>query len=476
MNNQDAINRPVLGGVVFLTVFYRLIRTARIYDDNNSRINEAVSQFVKIVRQLCVDEDLAINVTLGRFYMQGEKLLYRSKDLRLIHDMLDFFEKRGLAGLCFAPGIKEAPIKEITSFARIIDRSIKKEHPLSWLIKEMDTKDYSWVEIIQETGPGFQERDSYQKQRAVMTYSYTLASVKEVAQKISQQSPAGVRKIRRMAQSLVEFISDDEALLLGLSTLRDYDDYTFNHSVNVALLAVCLGKRIGLSRASLVDLAISGLFHDLGKVEVSKDILYKRDSLNDEEWEEMRKHPLLSVRQILKLHAPRELKLGIVLAPFEHHLMYDLSGYPHVDFKKSISLFGRILTIVDVYDSLTSPRRFRPEPYSPDKVLAMMSEKAGKDFDANLLRVFFNMMGVYPVGTLVHLNTGEIGLVMDYPNRAEKKRPRIVLLVEDGRGGLERGEVVNIAEQNPYDGTFKRNIVKGLNPSSYGIQPASFLI
>ncbi|MBU2228491.1 MAG: hypothetical protein KJ936_12665 [Proteobacteria bacterium] len=176
------------------------------------------------------------------------------------------------------------------------------------------------------------------------------------------------------------------------------------------------------------------------------------------------------------LIAPRELKAKIILPPFEHHLKYDLSGYPQTDRKKPLSLFGRILTITDIFDAMTSPRIYRPVALSPDRVLTMMLEGAGKDFDPILLKVFINMLGVFPVGTLLLLDTGEMCLVMESPEGAEVGRPRVVIL-EDGKGGgFRKGETANLAERDPRSGAFRRNIVKSFHPSEYGIQPVDFLV
>ena len=204
------------------------------------------------------------------------------------------------------------------------------------------------------------------------TYSYALASVKEVSQKLASQQRVGMRKIKRMVQNMVDLLMEDDSLFLGMSTIRDYDDYTYTHSVNVAILSLSLGKRIGLSRTSLAVLGICGLLHDLGKVMIPLHIINKPGKLSDEEFPEVQKHPLNSVRQIVKLRGSRDLKDKILLAPFEHHLKYDLSGYPRIDKKKPVSLFGRILTIGDVFDAITSSRVYRPKAFSPYKTLGIM--------------------------------------------------------------------------------------------------------
>jgi hypothetical protein len=157
-------------------------------------------------------------------------------------------------------------------------------------------------------------------------------------------------------------------------------------------------------------------------------------------------------------------------------LKYDLSGYPQVKSKKRVSLFGKILTIADVFDALTSPRIYRPRAFSPDHALGMMLEGSGKDFDPILLKVFLNMLGVYPIGTFLYLDTGEMGIVIESPKNGDKARPKVVLLKNDGHGGFQKDKDVDLAEKDPQTGFFRRNPKKSANPSILGIQAADFLV
>jgi HD-GYP domain-containing protein (c-di-GMP phosphodiesterase class II) len=364
--------------------------------------------------------------------------------------------------------------ENILRFARILNIALEKENPIVWIIEELKKKAFSWVEILQI--PNTKEQDYERKEMARKTYSYALTSVKEVAQKINSQRQAGIRKLKRLVQNMVDILSEDESVLLGLSTMRDYDDYTYTHSVNVAILSLCLGKRIGLSRISLSHLAICGLVHDLGKLDIPKKVLNKPGKLTDEEFKVIQMHPIKSVNQIIKLRAPTDLKAKILLPPFEHHLKYDLSGYPRVHNKKSVSLFGRIITIADVFDALTSPRIYRPAAVSPDRALDIMLKGSGKDFDPILLKVFINMLGVYPVGTLLRLDSGEFGIVVNRPRNGQPGRPVIVLLMSDDNGKFKKGNSVDLSEKDPKKDSFKRNILKSLHPATFGIQPADFIL
>jgi HD-GYP domain-containing protein (c-di-GMP phosphodiesterase class II) len=464
----------VFGGKL-IKAFHNIINTVRIHQDNNRLIKECVAQFNNALTALPDQENISIEIWRGRFHLQGEKLLYQRETVSLINEMLEYFFQRNLGGLQFFANFREAMHENIVAFIRLLNESVTHEDPSSWLDQKLEEHGFLWVEVFRKQDETLLDVDIRRKEKARQTYIHALDTVKEVAEKAST-GVAGVRKARRLAQTMVDLIQDDNSLMMGLTTIRDYDDYTYTHSVNVALLATFLGRYIGLSRVALEHLTICGLFHDLGKVGVSKDILLKQGELDTQEWIQMRRHPLIGVRKILKLQAPRSLKAKIILGPFEHHLNPDLSGYPKTHLKKDLSLFGKILRIVDVYDALTSEREYRPRAFSPDEALRRMWSEKGKSFDPLLLKSFINMIGVYPIGTILDLETGETGLVMDYPDESDKTLPLIMLLVDDGQGGLTCGELVNLATQDLNNGKPQRNIVRGVPFSRFGIQPSQFFL
>ena len=470
----------------FLRTFYRLVYMSKIHQDNNQLLMECLDDFMQVIGQLFLDDDqITIQISRGNIYLQDEKLRYRREIESLISNLIQYFEKRNLQGLRFSTVIQETPAKEILAFSRTFNNSEQKEDPLNWLVEQLENQGFIWAEVVHEDDtlpveqtPGIDPQDQVQKrkEKARQCYFYALDSIKEVAQKISTQKKAGVRKSLRVIQNMVDLVIEDEPIVLGLSTIRDYDDYTFTHSINVAILSMCLGQRTGLSRTSLHRLGICGLFHDLGKLYMPLEIIKKPGKLSESEFEEIKKHTIYSVIQIIKLQAAHDLKAKILLPPFEHHLKYDLSGYPKTNRKKPVGLFSQILTITDVFDAITSPRIYRHSAFSPDQALGWMLGGAGTDFDPVLLKVFINMLGVYPIGSLLELDTGELALVMDTGKKLNGARPMVVLLAADGQGGYTKAGVTDLAERDAQSGTFQRNIVKSLHPSTLGIQPAEFLL
>jgi HD-GYP domain-containing protein (c-di-GMP phosphodiesterase class II) len=477
------------------TAFYRMVQAVRIHRDNNHLVIQSAENFIDAVNRFGKDDSrLTIQISAGRFYLQEEKLLYRRETANLINNALVYFEKRGLCGLSLSTAIQRKDLDQVLLFAQILNQAEVHNDPSEWIEAQFGDKGLDWIELIAEPDPdslnSLDGADSLtvamdatsvgQEEKAVKSaetaYAGSLASLKEVIGKVSDNRPAGIRKTVRIVQKTVDLVFEKRSILLKLSTLRDFDDYTYTHSVNVSILAVCLGQHIGLSKLSLETLGICGLFHDLGKVDVPLKILNKQSKLTEHEYKVIQKHSLNSVRHIAKLRAPRELKSKIMLAPFEHHLKYDLSGYPRSWRSEPVSLLGRILTIVDVFDAITSARIYRTNAISPDEALRRMSESAGKDFDPILLKAFINMIGVYPIGTLVELNTGEIGLVSENPKDRDGVYPLVTILIPADDQSYRRGETVDLSEREIPGGSYKRSISKTYNPALFGVQPSEYIL
>ncbi|MCP4105433.1 MAG: HD-GYP domain-containing protein [Desulfobacteraceae bacterium] len=389
-------------------------------------------------------------------------------------------------GLRFYTAMQDMSFKQLMAFIRTLNNSEQHREPAEWLIQQIKKHDFFWAELVSHPAASQQEQVVKRKERARRSYSHVLASVKEVAQKLTTKRQAGLNRAIRVVQNMVDLIMEDDPLFKALSTLRVYDDYTYTYSVNVAILSMCMGKRIMLSKRSLERLGLCGLLHDLGKIEVPKKILNKPGKLTDDEFDAIKQHSLISVRLITKIRADPERKAKILLPPFEHHLKFDLSGYPQTTRKKDISLFGRIIAIADVYDAITSPRIYRPTVLSPDRALGFMLEGSEKDFDPVLLKVFINMLGVYPVGTLLKLDK-RVGLVTCPPldhdknngngsNGSNGSRPWVVLLARDGNGKIKKGKEVSLAERDKHTGKYLRTIIKSLNPADYNIQSVEFIL
>lgn len=501
-------------GEQLLHALHSLVNMVRIYQGNNQLVRNCLSQLTDSVAKLMTGAGLLVQLENGRFFINEEKLPRRRGMAEHVLELFfEFMTVRRIGELRIRPGIITAPPDALVGFAVLLNECGGRTDSPEWLALQLRESGIDWVEVqavVSEEerqdrvegeerqgltggderqdsaeGEGRQGRAGGRERRRPESpgqrsprkvYAYTLRSLRDVAQKISVNQRVGMRKAVRMVQTMVEEVFlQEQPLLLAMSTIRAYDDYTFTHSVNVAILSLYIGKQLGLRRETMECLGVCGLFHDLGKVTLPYELLNKSEALTAEESAQFRRHSLDSTRLIVQLlSAPVDRKSRVILPPFEHHLKYDLSGYPVLGWTRPISLCGRILTIADVYDALTSPRVYRKEAMSADRALGLMVQGLGTVFDPLILKVFIRMLGVYPIGTLLELESGEIALVSRAPLAEDLHRPWVVILREDGRGGFIRGEEVNLAERDAV-GVFSRRIVGSFHPSSRNIQPASFL-
>ncbi len=239
-------------------------------------------------------------------------------------------------------------------------------------------------------------------------------------------------------------------------------EYTLNHSVNVCLLSIALGRRLGLDRNELIELAISAFFHDFGKIETPKEILDKPSKLEPHERAIIEKHPHHGAGTLAAWREIKGIPLRAIHVAMEHHIKEDLSGYPQTFKKKSTHLFSKIVKIVDYFDAITTKRIYRPRVFTREEALSLMLEQGSQEFHPLLLRVFIQMMGIYPVGSVVALNTGEVGLVVEAnPDPFLKLRPK-VKIIADKEGHRIDGPVVDLTEKDPVTQRYIRTIVKGL--------------
>ncbi|HET6369592.1 MAG TPA: HD-GYP domain-containing protein, partial [Nitrospiria bacterium] len=314
------------------------------------------------------------------------------------------------------------------------------------------------------------------KELAKTTYFKTVTAVSEVMQSVKLKQAVSFKKAKRVVQSMVDLILQEDSTLLGLTNLRCHDEYTYNHSVNVCILALAMGQRLGYNRRHLSELGMAALFHDLGKSEIPLEVLNKPAEFTEEEWNIMRRHPIFSVKELVRLKGINDLAIKVAIGAFEHHLNYDLSGYPRLASKRPVSLLGRIISIVDCYDALTSSRVYNRVPFPPDRALRFMLNKAGRAFDPVLIKIFVNAIGVYPIGTMVLLNTKEIGVVYaSNPNPERGDRPKAKLVV-DRMGREIDGEIVDLSELDPQTNNYLRTITKTIDASKYKIDVSRYFL
>lgn len=255
----------------------------------------------------------------------------------------------------------------------------------------------------------------------------------ESLKKMTFQSSRQIYKnMTEVAEGIVMNLLSKDQYLFQMIDIRDYNNYTYSHSLYVGILSVILGRHMGLPIKTLENLAICGLFHDIGKLQIPLEILDKPGSLTDEEFEFMKQHPRLGYDNLSKNTIIPSMTLQGILT---HHERFNGSGYPQGLSGEDIPLFGRIIAIADVYDALTSTRTYR-KAWSPKKIFDYMTSCADTHFDPELLTAFLKCTAAYPVGTMVQLSDGSTAVVKGN-TPGFPLRPVIRFLTPPSKAGLE---------------------------------------
>jgi putative nucleotidyltransferase with HDIG domain len=268
---------------------------------------------------------------------------------------------------------------------------------------------------------------------------------------------------RGIVDSLAQAVAQNRTALLALTALKNYDNYTFTHMVNVSILTMGQGRGLGIEGAALRQLGLAALLHDIGKVRTPPEILNKTEQLTDREFEILKRHTVDGA-QILRT-TPEVPALAPVVA-FEHHLRADGTGYPRGVSRPELNVATMLCGISDVYDAMRSQRVYQ-QAFPTDRILSVLQRNDGKQFDQNLVRRFVQLVGIYPAGNLVRLDNGETAVVTK-AYAPDPYRPRVKVLFAADRTPIPRPFEVNLWEG--HEG-FAGAIQAPLDPAEYGIDP-----
>lgn len=288
------------------------------------------------------------------------------------------------------------------------------------------------------------------------TYGSALDAIRAVCRDIEEGRIPSSAPILQVVDRMVSITLQDPSTLLGLSMIKDYDNYTFNHCVNVGVLAMAMGATIGLDSATVRDLGIAGQLHDIGKTMIPKQILNKPGKLSSSEFEEMKRHSELGSKIIAEMEG---LTPGIAQIVLGHHLRFNRKGYP--DWARSLpaNRLIDIIAVADTYDAITTMRVYQ-HPVTPRAALDELQKLVGTLLDGELVARFVEMMGRYPVGTLVRLDTNEVAVIYR-PNPLDEETPLVRVLFDADGIRLKQPREVPLVEP---DGSRYAGIVAVIDP------------
>ncbi len=277
-----------------------------------------------------------------------------------------------------------------------------------------------------------------------------------------------VNAVKEQVGDIVDSVFRNRDALLCLTNLKDYDDYTFMHCVNIGILAVSFGRHLGMSKRQLENIGFGGILHDIGKTMIPENILNKPGKFTEAEYEIMKRHVSLG-GEILRKHdnIPEEA----MLVAMQHHERFNGTGYPNRLFGAKISLEGQIASISDVYDALTYERVYHTAS-SCHATVKRLYEWGDTLFERTLIEKFVQCIGIYPFNSLVELNTGQCGIVVSV-NHHNLLRPQVRIILDRNKK-TQSPTLVDLAVEKDSSGAYTYSIVSELDPSVLGVDVNEF--
>lgn len=459
-----------------LTALFSALRALKLYPLENSAVQQALGDLNQLLSRLAAREgSLELRVVGDFFFLNETRLRLDLSNYSTFGSFARALTGHGVGAVDVLPGIEEG---EWAPFLSLLLRDPDESNPFSAFMDRFSAAPILHIQLL----PVSQVHEPVPEEEELLhaakrTYAQSVQVAKEALTDIRVGRAVNVRKVKRAVQGIVDQVLADEASMVTMTTLRDYDEYTFTHCVNVCIFSVIIGQRLRLSKIQLYELGMGALFHDLGKSRVDLEIINKTEGLTEEEWMAMQQHPTEGLLALFHLHGLQEVPYRQMLTAYEHHMKIDLTGYPKNRRKREISVFSRIVAIADAFDAGTSVRSYQYQPWAPDAVLKELRDNPRRGMDPILVKALINATGVYPIGTLAILDSFEMAVVCAVNPDPERLHQPTVRVISDEQGmPLVQPRIVDLSQEDPATGKPLRTIIKTADAQKYGIQVSDYLL
>jgi HD-GYP domain-containing protein (c-di-GMP phosphodiesterase class II) len=463
-------------GVRLLVRLNALLRTARTHDVTNQAFQRQLKEFLEVLRQLMEEEqedEVALVAVADYFYLNGVRIKAQSSMLGIYHSVMVEFERRELGGIRFLHDVHEAELERFFQLFVAADQSSVAER-LVEMVREANIACVVPVPAVELDADDLtrdldDKKEATERGRAKRVFWRAVLGTRKIVLRAHQTGRPDLRQAKRLVQPVVDNIMRHEYSVVGLTALRDHDEYTYAHCVNVSVLSIGMGQALGQPRQVLADLGVAALLHDIGKIAVPGDVLRKPAKLTNEEWHMVRRHPIEGVKMICRMPGLTPLTLDALRVCLEHHMNYDRSGYPQIDAEWGQASMSRVVAAADCFDAITAHRAYHRRPRTPFEALQYMLGPSRVSFDPAVLWALVRTVGLYPAGSVMQTDSGHIVLAMS-PNPADVRRPMCRLLVHpDGTPAPDE----NAELWNPMPP--ECNVVRVLKPEDHPFATSEYL-
>jgi putative nucleotidyltransferase with HDIG domain len=319
----------------------------------------------------------------------------------------------------------------------------------------------------------YENKSSQEEELVVARESHRALSntVEDIMRDISKNEKLNLPPLQKAVTSMVDSIIRNPNAYVWLTRMKHKDSYTYNHSVSAAVWAVAFGRHLGLPKKELQSLALGALMFDIGKMKLPDKLINNPKRYNQYEFKLVKQHVNYSM-EILK--NTDGIEPEVIDMVYTHHERHNGSGYPRGLAGDAIPLLGKIAGIVDCYDAIISERPFA-SPLSPHDAVKKFYEWRDIDFQAELVEQFIQVIGIYPVGTIVELSDGQIGVIVAQHN-VWRLRPQVMMLLDTNKEPLHHFGIINLYTEITDKNGNQLNIIKCVEPGLYGIDPEEFYL
>jgi len=451
-----------------------LFKASAIYDRNNEGYMKPAVAARKVLSTIFEEESQAtIEIRGDNLFFNKYRVKFQVESYAGGRFLIDEMTRRGVGAIEIEQDVTAA---ELDAFVFAFNRlEVRKGENIDQLRSLLAAENVVHI-TVQVHVPEDDEDDEPEDDRHVTkrTFFRAMNVVEDVMSRARAGKSVNFVQAKRVVHGLVDRVIDDEQTLMELSNIRSFDEYTHAHCVNVSVYSIAIGVRLGLDRVQLSELGFGGLFHDIGKIKLPLELINKPDEYDEWDWKQMRMHPVLGSKTIMMMRRDYDRCLARAISmAFEHHIGLDGSGYPKTINKRKPDLFSRICSIADAFDAMTSGRVYSKRPMSPDEALRKLVMRAGTMYDTFLLKLFINAIGVFPIGTLVLLDTNELGVV--YRNNSEDLMRPKVRVFADVDGEKEVVQIMDLTRKDTSTGTYIRSIKQMIDPHKYGIDVQRYI-
>ncbi len=307
-----------------------------------------------------------------------------------------------------------------------------------------------------------------QAKKAISDLSQVMSSM---MQDIGRNQRLDMKAVKEAVDPMIDSMMRNPDACVWLARMKSKDSYTYRHSVSCSIWAVALGRQLGLPKQDLKTLAQGGLLFDIGKVKLPEDLLTKQTRLTQEEFALVKSHVAEGVEL---LRHTTDVTRHILQMAEHHHERHDGSGYPKGLKGDDIPVFARIIGLIDCYDAITSERPYA-KPMSPSEAVRNLYEWRDIDFQAEVVEEFIQAIGIYPAGTLVELNTGEVGVVVS-EYRTRRLRPKLLMILDEQKQRLTELVSLDLSEQRTTASGSPLEIARSLESGAFDIDADTLYI